>query len=65
MTKNKKIDRKKRYVITQNIEDHEGYNGENVQIIEILVDGYFTVMNDRGDKWYCGEEELTEIKPKI
>lgn len=57
-----KVDRKKRYVIVENLSDHVGYDGENVQIIEAHEEDYFTVMNDRGDQWYCGEEELQEVQ---
>lgn len=56
-----KVDKKKRYTIVQNIDDHIGYEGQKVQIIEIFEQDYFSVMDDRGNIWYCGEEELQEV----
>jgi hypothetical protein len=56
-----KADKKKRYTIVQNLDDHRGYNGEEVTIVQEHPEYFFTVMNDRGDQWYCGEEELKEI----
>ena len=44
----------KRYTIVQNLSDHEGYNGEEVRIIEKFKDDYYMVGNDNGGLWFCG-----------
>jgi len=49
------------YVITENVEDHTGYNGQPVTISQIHEDGYVDV-TDGFDTWYCGVEEIQEIK---
>jgi len=54
----------KRYTIVQNLSDHEGYNGEEVRIIEKFKDDYYMVGNDNGGLWFCGEEELKELCPQ-
>jgi hypothetical protein len=51
----------KKYVIVQNLSDHQGYKGEQVTIVRDHPEDYHTVMNDRGDQWYCGFEELQEV----
>ena len=56
------MDIKKRYTIVENLEDHVGYKGEEVKITRKHDNDFFTVMNDRGDQWFCGEEELQEVK---
>jgi len=57
LTKTKKM---KKYKITLNIEDHVGYSGQLVWIIDKHPDNYFTV-TDGVTQWHCGEEELTPI----
>lgn len=51
----------KLFTITGNLDDHEGYTGQPVSIFHQDEDFYFTVQDAEGNKWYCGEEELTEI----
>ena len=51
----------KRYKIIDNLDDHLGYNGEDVTIHKELSSGYFLVINENGNTWQVGEEEITEI----
>jgi len=54
---------KKQYRISENLEDHIGYKGEPVTIVENHPNDYATVTNEEGKKeWFTGMEELTEIK---
>lgn len=50
-----------KYIITENLEDHIGYSGETVTIINELEDNYFEVVNDKGQVWTVGEEEIKEV----
>jgi len=50
------------YQIVKNIDDFVGYKGQPVKIKGTHEDNYFTVMDSNGNEWYCGEEELQEIK---
>ena len=52
---------KKQYRITENLDDHIGYEGEVVVIVEEHENDYVTVTNSEGKKrWFVGMEELTE-----
>lgn len=47
------------YTITENLDDHIGYVGQPVTIVESLENDYFIVEDEKGNRWFCGEEELT------
>lgn len=51
----------KKFKIIDNIEDHIGYNGQDVFICKIWKDYYYDVTDEWGGVWICGEEELKEI----
>ncbi len=53
----------KMYVICEHLDDHTGYKGQPVTIIEKHPESYFTVQDKDGNKWHCGEEELKEYTP--
>jgi len=57
-----KLDSKKKYIIVQNLEDHEGYNGEKVIIVHSHSEQFYTACTDSGQKYFCGIEELQEVE---
>lgn len=46
----------KKLLILHNLEDHTGYKGQEVEIIELLENEYYTV-TDGFSKWCVGIEE--------
>lgn len=54
----------KKYRIVANLDDHEGYKGEELKVITNHGNDYYTVQNDKGLTWMVGEEELEIILPK-
>ena len=55
-----KLDNKKKYTIVQNLDDHVGYQGQLVIIVHSHSEQFYTVADDKGNRWFCGEEELKE-----
>jgi hypothetical protein len=55
------LDKTKKYIIVQNLEDHKGYHGEEVKIISDYKCNYYLVANGMDKQWFCGEEELKEV----
>jgi hypothetical protein len=48
--------------IVANLEDHEGYKGQVVEVIGYDDMGYLTVESSDGTQWYVGEEEVKLVK---
>mgnify|MGYP003657350759 CR=1 FL=1 len=57
-TENKKIELEDKVKIVANLEDHEGYKGQVVEVIGYDDMGYLTVESSDGTQWYVGEEEV-------
>lgn len=44
--------------IIENLEDHIGYNGEDLKIISVNEEEYCIVESENGARWFAGVEEL-------
>jgi len=56
------MDTNKKFIIIHNLDDHQGYKGEEVIVVTEHGENYFTVQSTKNNlQWMCGEEELQEV----
>jgi len=48
-------------IIVKNLDDHKGYEGEELEVVGADDDNYYNVENGKGGEWYVGEEELEVV----
>ena len=56
------MDTNKKFIIIHNLDDHQGYKGEEVIVVTEHGENYFTVQSTKNNlQWRGGEEELQEV----